>query len=55
MIDLLTRLDALRNHLRAERDAMLDVEDPDQRAEGIRRLDEHLAAVDDACEALQVN
>lgn len=54
-MDLLSRLDALRNHLRAERDAMRDVEDDDARAEGIRRIDAHLDAVDDACEALQVN
>lgn len=51
--DLLTRLDALRRWLLNQRDACRVVNDPILRAQGERIIDGHLAAVDDACEALQ--
>jgi hypothetical protein len=52
--DLLTRLDALRRYLLNQRDAAKTHTDPILRAQAERIIDGHLAAVDDACEALQI-
>jgi hypothetical protein len=52
--DLLTRLDALRRWLLNQRDANKTIGDPILRSQGERIIDGHLAAVDDACEALQI-
>lgn len=55
MSDLLSRLDALRAYLRAQRDATRDISDPIMRERGVEIIDGHLDALDDACELLQVN
>lgn len=50
--DLLSRLDALRGWLKLERLRIMTIQD--RRLDvAVARIDEHLATVDDACEALQ--
>lgn len=51
--DLLSRLDSLRRWLLNQRDALKVMSDPILVRQGQEIIDRHLAAVDDACEALQ--